>query len=111
MVILRHIFVQITFETGFYVLRQGDPEGRSSEGYASIKQAKTWLWHIEAIRGVVELVTNEELCKVVWGIIVKNFMQRERERHTDRRIETNRQTDRDRQTGRKERETETGTET
>ena len=41
--ILRHIFVQITFETrkrniGFYVLRQGVPEGRSSEGYASFKQ-------------------------------------------------------------------------
>ena len=44
-VILRHIFVQITFETkkrntGFYVLRQGVPEGRSSEGYASFKQVK-----------------------------------------------------------------------
>jgi len=43
-VIPRYIFVQITFETrkrnpGFYVLRQGVPEGRSSEGYASFKQA------------------------------------------------------------------------
>ena len=65
-------------------MRQGDPEGRSSEGYASIKQAKTWLWHIEAIRGVVELVTNEELCKVVWGITVENFLQRERERERER---------------------------
>ena len=42
--LLRHIFVQITFEirkrnTGFYVL-QGVPEGRSSEGYASFKQIK-----------------------------------------------------------------------
>ena len=40
---LRHIFVQITFETrkrntGFYVLRQGVPDGRASEGYASFKQ-------------------------------------------------------------------------
>ena len=47
-VILRHIFVQITFETrkrntGFYVLRQGVPEGRSSERYASFKQVKPGL--------------------------------------------------------------------
>ena len=78
----------MTFETrkrntGFYVLRQGVPEGRSSEGYASFKQAKTWPWHAEVICGVVGLVTNEELCKVVWGIIVKNFLQRERERERD----------------------------
>ena len=37
------ICVQIPFatrkrNTGFYVLRQGIPEGRSSEGYASFKQ-------------------------------------------------------------------------
>ena len=40
--------MQITFETmkrntGFYVLRQGVPEGRSSEGYASFKQVKPGL--------------------------------------------------------------------
>ena len=64
--------MQIAFETRkrnteFYVLRQGVPEGRSSEGYASFKQIKSWLWHIEAIPGVsiVGLVTNEELCKVI----------------------------------------------
>ena len=53
--------------TGFYVLRQGAPEGRSSEGYASFKQVKPWLWHVEVIPGVsvVGSVTNEELCKVV----------------------------------------------
>ena len=75
--------MQITFETrkrniGFYVLRQGVPEGRSSEGYASFKQVKPWPWHVEIIPGVsvVGLVTNEELCKVVWGIIIKNFMHK-----------------------------------
>ena len=41
--------MQITFETGeintgFHVLRQGVPEGRSSEGYASFKQVKSWPW-------------------------------------------------------------------
>ena len=40
-----HIFVQIAFgtrkrHTGFYVFRQGVPEGRSSEGYASFKQVE-----------------------------------------------------------------------
>ena len=30
------------------------------------------------------LVTNEELCKVVWGFIVKNFMHRERETQRER---------------------------
>ena len=67
--------MQITFETrkrntGFYVLRQGVPDGRSSEGYASFKQVKSWPWHIEVIPGVsvVGLVTSEELCKVVCGI-------------------------------------------
>ena len=44
--ILRHIFVQITFETrkrntGFYVLRQGVPEGCSSDGYASLRERET----------------------------------------------------------------------
>ena len=56
-VILRHIFVQITFETrkrntGFYVLRHGVPEGRSSEGHATFKQVKPWPWDVEVIPGV-----------------------------------------------------------
>ena len=39
---------------------------------------KTWPWHAEVIPGVnlVGLVTNEELCKVVWGIIIKNVMHK-----------------------------------
>ena len=64
--------MQITFEirkrnTGFYVLRLRVPKGRSSEGYASFKQIKSWSWYVEIIPGVsvVGLVTNEELCKVV----------------------------------------------
>ena len=75
--------MQITFETrkrntGFYVLRQGVPEGRSSEGYASFKQVKPWPWHVEVIPGVsvVVLVTNEELFQVVCGIVVKNVMHK-----------------------------------
>ena len=75
--------MQLTFETrkrntGFYVLRQGVPEGRSSEGYASFKQVKSWPWHVEVIPGVsvVGLVISEELCKVVWGIIIKNCMHK-----------------------------------
>jgi len=44
-------------------MRQGVPEGRTSEGYASFKQVKPWLWYIEVIPGVsvvglVGLVTN-----------------------------------------------------
>ena len=31
--------IKIKINTGFYVLRQGVPEGHSSEGYASFKQA------------------------------------------------------------------------
>ena len=59
-------------------MRQGVPEGRTSEGYASFKQVKPWLWYIEVIPGVsvVGLVTNEELCKVVFGIIIKNFIHK-----------------------------------
>ena len=71
--------MQITFETKkrntvFYVLRQGVPEGRSSEGYASFKQVKPWPWYVVVIPGVsvMGLVTNEEVCEVVWGIIIKN---------------------------------------
>ena len=72
--------MQITFETRKrntgYVLSQGVPEGRSSEGYARcffFKQVKLWLWHVEAIPGVsvVGLVTNEGLCQVVWGIVTE----------------------------------------
>ena len=81
--ILRRIFVKITFETRkrntrFYVFRQGVPEGRSSEGYASFKQVKPWPWHVEVIPGVdaVGLVTNKVLCQVIWGIIIKNFMHK-----------------------------------
>ena len=57
---------------------QGVPEGRSSEGYASFKQVKSWPSHVEAIPGVgvVGLVTNEELCQVIWGIFIKNFMHK-----------------------------------
>ena len=45
--------------TGFCVLRQGVPETRSSEGYASFKQVKPWPWHVDVIPGasVVEMVT------------------------------------------------------
>ena len=75
--------MQITFETrkkntGFYVLRQGVPEVRSNVRYASFKQVKPWPWHTEVIPGVsiVGLVTNEDLCKVVRGIIIKNFMHK-----------------------------------
>ena len=82
-VILRHILVQIKFETrkkntGFYVLRQGVPEGRSSEWYTSFKQIKLWPWHVEVIPGVsvVGLVANKELCQVVSGIIIKTFMHK-----------------------------------
>ena len=75
--------MQITFETRkrntrIYVLRQGVPEGRPSEGSASFKQVKPWPWHVEVISGVsvMRLVTNEELCKIVWGIIIKNVMHK-----------------------------------
>ena len=39
---------------------------------------KSWPWHVEVISGVsvVGLVANEELCKVVWGIIIKDFMHK-----------------------------------
>ena len=75
--------MQITFETRkrntrFYALRQGVPDGRSSEGYASFKQVTSWPWHVEVNPGVgvAGLLTNEELCQVVWGIIIKNFMRK-----------------------------------
>ena len=51
--------MHVTFETrkrnkGFYVLREGIPQGRSSEGYASFKQVKLVRepWHVEVILGV-----------------------------------------------------------
>ena len=75
--------MQITFETrkrntGFYVLRQGVPEGCSSEENASFKQVQPWPWHVEVIPGVsvVGLVTNKELCRALWEIILKNFMHK-----------------------------------
>ena len=73
--------MQITFETRkrnieFYFLRQGLPEGRSSERYANFKQVSPWPWLVEVIPGVsvLGLVTNEDLCQIVWGTIIKNFM-------------------------------------
>ena len=75
--------MQNTFETKkrntrFYVLRQEIPEGRFSEIYARFKQVKPWPWHVEVIPGVSEvgLVTNKELCEVIWGIVIKNFMHK-----------------------------------
>ena len=64
--------------TGFYVLRQGVPEGRFSEGYAGFEQVKPWPWRLKVIPGVsvVGLVANEELCQVAWGIIIKNLMHK-----------------------------------
>ena len=97
--------MQITFETkkrkaGFYILRQGVPEGRSNGEYASFKQVKSWPWHVEVIPGVsvVELVTDAELCMVAWGIIIKNL--RERERQTDRQRQREGQREGQRQTDR-----------
>ena len=59
--------------SGIYLCRL-----RLKQGYASFKQVKPWPWHVEFIPGVsvVGLVTNEELCRVVWGIIIKNFMHK-----------------------------------
>ena len=59
-------------------MRQEVPEGRSSEGYAGFKLVKPWPWHVEVIPGVsvAGLVTNKQLCHVIWGIIVKNFMHK-----------------------------------
>ena len=59
-------------------MRQGVPEGRSSEGYARFKLVKSWPRHVEVIPGVsvVRLVTNEELCQIIWGIIIKNLMHK-----------------------------------
>ena len=59
-------------------MRQGVPEGRSSEGYASFKQVKSWPRHVEVIPGVsvVRLVTSEESCRAVWRIIITNFIHK-----------------------------------
>ena len=48
------IFVQFTFKTRkkntvFYVSRHAPAKGRSSEGYASLKQVISWPWHVEVI--------------------------------------------------------------
>ena len=34
-----------------FILKQGVPEGRFSEGYASFKQVRPWPWHVEVIPG------------------------------------------------------------
>ena len=59
-------------------MRQGVSEGRSGEGSDSFKQVKPWHWHVEVIQGVgaVGLVTNKELCQVIWEIIIKNGMHK-----------------------------------
>ena len=64
--------------TRFYVLRQRVTEGCSSEVYSNYNEVKPWPWHVEVIPGVsvVGLVTKEELCQVVWGIIIKNFIHK-----------------------------------
>ena len=77
-------YLFITFETrkrntGFCVLRQGVPEGCSSERCATFKQVKTRRpWRVDVIPGVgvMGLVSNKELCQVIWGIIFKNFMHK-----------------------------------
>ena len=38
--------------TGFYILKQGVPRGRSSEEYSNFKQVMSWPWHVEVIPGV-----------------------------------------------------------
>lgn len=73
-VILRNIFVQITFEmwkrnTGFYISRQEVQEGRFCNGHV-----QPWPWQVEVLStgSVVALMTHKQLCQVVWGIVVKN---------------------------------------
>ena len=88
-VLIRDIVVQITFKTrkrntGFCILKQGVPEGRSSEGYASFKQVKPWSGHVEFI-----LIVN------VVGLMTKR--ERERDRQTDRQRQVDRQTERERE--------------
>ena len=55
-------------------MRQGVPEGRSSEGYASFKQVKPWPWHVQVIPGVsvVGVVTNKELRQLISGTLCIN---------------------------------------
>ena len=60
------MFVQIMFETrkrntGFYILKQGVPDGSTSEGYASFKQVKPWSWHVEVIPGVSNSGTGRQI--------------------------------------------------
>ena len=68
--------------TGFYVLKQGVPERRSSEGYASCKQAKLWPGHVRVIPGVsvMGLMNNNELCQVIWGIVIKRKEKKKEEK-------------------------------
>ena len=68
----------------------GSSRGTLQRKDASFKQVKPWPnWHVEVIPGVsvVGLVTNEELCKVVSGIIIKNLRERERERELELELE------------------------
>ena len=52
---------RITKNTGFYILRQGVPEGCSSKGYASVKQVEPLSWHIEVIAGVSNSGTGRQI--------------------------------------------------
>ena len=73
--------------------RPGSSRRTLQRSICYFKEAKPWPWHVEFIRGVsvVGLVAHEQLCKVVWGIIIKNFTQ------TDRQTETQRETERQRE--------------
>ena len=75
----------------------GSSRGTLQRRICYFKEAKPWLWHVEVILGVnvVALVTHEQLCKVVWGIIIKNFTQRDRQ--TDRNTERDRERQRQRE--------------
>ena len=56
----------------------GSSRGTLHRRYAGFKQVKSWPGHVQVIPGVsvVGLVTNKELCQVVWGIVIKNFMHK-----------------------------------
>ena len=77
------MFEKITFETkitrntGFYILRQGVPEGCSSKGYASFKQVESWSWHIEVIPGVSNSGTG------ICSLASEDIKQKERKRKED----------------------------
>ena len=74
---------KVTRNTGFYILRQGVPEGCSSKGYASFKQVKPGPWHKKVIPGDSgERQTDRQ-----------TETERHRHRHTDRETETVTETD------------------